>query len=62
MARKKRAGKPLPTIWEVNDELWRIIQDVLDELDPTAPTGRPRTKQRDALNVSVRNFQSCRAW
>jgi len=32
MARTKRKIKPLPTIWQVSDELWNIIQDMLDEL------------------------------
>jgi putative transposase len=50
MARHKHEVKPLPTIWKVNDELWSIIQEILDELDPPAPTGRPRTGQREALN------------
>jgi len=50
MARTKRQVKPLPTIWEVNDELWGIIQEILDKRDPPAATGRPRTGQREALN------------
>lgn len=50
MARKKKLAETLPTIWEVNDDLWKIIQDILDELDPPAATGRPRTGQREALN------------
>jgi len=50
MARRKKTYEPLPTIWEVNDELWTMIKDILAELDPPAATGRPRTGQRDALN------------
>ena len=50
MAIRKREAKPLPTIWKVNDQLWSIIQKILDELDPPAPTGRPRTGQRQALD------------
>jgi len=50
MARNKKTYQPLPTIWEVNDELWNIIQNILDELDPPARTGQPRTDQRKALN------------
>ena len=44
MAHKKKVVEPLPTIWEVNDELWSIIQSILDELDPPAHTGRPRAR------------------
>jgi len=50
MARKKRQARPLPTIWEVSDELWDIIQSILNELDAPAKPGRPRTGQRAALN------------
>ena len=50
MAKKKRTVKPLPTIWRAPDELWNEIQPVLDELDPPAKTGRPRTDARAALD------------
>ena len=36
MARRKKKAKPLATIWEVNDELWTIIQTILNERDPPA--------------------------
>jgi putative transposase len=62
MARKKREIKPLPTIWEVSDELWEIIQGILDELDPPAVTGRPRTGQREALNGIIFRMRSGCQW
>ena len=62
MARKKREVKPLPTIWEVNDELWEIVQQILDELDPPADTGRPRTGQREALNGIIFRMRSGCQW
>lgn len=62
MARVKRKVKPLPTIWEVNDELWSIIQNILDELDPPAPVGRPRTRQREALNGIIYQMRSGVQW
>lgn len=62
MARTKRTIKALPTIWEVNDELWSIIQNVLDELDPPAATGRPRTGQREALNGIIYQMRSGVQW
>jgi putative transposase len=62
MARQKAQGKPLPTIWEVSDELWEIIQNILDELDPPAPTGRPRTGQRQALNGIIYRMRSGVQW
>ena len=62
MARTKRIFKPLPTIWEVNDELWSIIQATLEELDPPAATGRPRTGQREALNGIIYQMRSGCQW
>ena len=62
MARRKKTYEPLPTIWEVNDELWAIIQSILDDLDEPAKTGRPRTGQRDALNGIIYQMRSGVQW
>jgi putative transposase len=62
MARRKREVKPLPTIWEVNDELWSIIRPILLELDPPAKTGRPRTGERPALNGIIYQMRSGVQW
>lgn len=62
MARKKNKVEPLATIWEVNDELWAIIQDIVDELDPPARTGRPRTGEREALNGIIYQMRSGCQW
>jgi len=62
MARTKRKVKPLPTIWRVPEELWRIIKPVLDELDPPAATGRKRTDQRSALDGIIYQMRTgCQA-
>ncbi len=62
MARTKRTVKPLPTIWEVNDELWGTIENVLKEFDPPATTGRPRTGQREALNGIIYIMRTGGQW
>ena len=62
MARQKKQVKVLPTIWEVSDELWDIVQSILDELDPPAETGRPRTGQRAALNGIIYRMRSGVQW
>jgi len=62
MARRKKVVEPLPTIWEVNDELWMIIQTILDKYDPPAWTGRPRTGQREALNGIIYQTRSGVQW
>jgi putative transposase len=62
MARQKRKVEPLPTIWEVNDELWNIIQPILEEFDPPAATGRPRTDQRLAFDGIIHQMRSGGQW
>lgn len=62
MARQKRKVKPLPTIWEVDDELWKVIQSILTELDPPSWTGRARTDQRAALNGIIYQMRSGCQW
>jgi putative transposase len=62
MGRQKRKVKPLATIWEVDDELWKIIQPILTELDPPSWTGRGRTDQRAALNGIIYQMRSGCQW
>jgi putative transposase len=62
MARQKRKVKPLATIWEVDDELWKIIQSILIELDPPRWTGRERIDQRAALNGIIYQMRSGCQW
>jgi putative transposase len=62
MARQKRKVKPLPTIWEVSDELWNIIQPILDEWDPPSGTGRDRIDQRAALHGILYQMRSGCPW
>lgn len=62
MARKKKTHQPLATIWEVDDELWSIIHNILEEFDPPARTGRPRTGQREALNGIIYQMRSGVQW
>jgi putative transposase len=62
MARQKRKVKPLATIWEVDDELWKIIQSILIERDPPRWTGRDRIDQRAALNGIIYQMRSGCQW
>jgi len=62
MGRKRREAKPLATIWQVPDELWKIIQPILDKLDPPAPTGRKRIDPRAALNGIIYQMRSGCQW
>jgi putative transposase len=62
MARRKKEYEPLPTIWKINDQLWGIIQPILQELDPPARTGRPRTGEREALNGIIHQMRTGGQW
>jgi putative transposase len=62
MARRKRKVKPLPTIWEVSDEQWSIIQPLLDERDPPSWTGRNRIDPRAALNGIIYQMRRGGQW
>jgi putative transposase len=62
MAKRKRTVKRLPTIWEVDDQLWETIEIVLKELDPPAAMGRPRTGQRAALNGIIYVMRTGGQW
>ena len=63
MARKKRKVKSLPTIWEVSDELWAIIEPVMNQFDPPRLTpGRPRIDRRATLNGIICQMRSGCQW
>jgi len=62
MARRKRTLRQLETIWEVGDELWKIIQPIVSQLDPPSWTGRGRIDQRAALNGVIYQMRSGCQW
>ena len=55
-------NKPLPTIWRVPDDMWNLIQPILDEFDPPAHTGRKRIDQRAALDTLIFRLRSGCQW
>jgi putative transposase len=65
MGRKKRAVKPLETIWEVSDELWARIEPILLEDAPPPPPakgGRKRTDWRRAFNGIIFRMRTGCQW
>src|SRR5215218_5319434 len=58
MSENSNQKKPLPTIWRVPDELWKIIEPILQEQDPPKSTGRPRVDQRAALDAIIFRMRS----
>jgi len=63
MARRKKKADALPTIWEVNDELWATFASILAELDPPPKAiGRPRAEPRRVLNGIIYVMRSGCQW
>jgi putative transposase len=65
LARTKREIKPLETIWEVPDRLWRRIEPILTEDAPPPPKehgGRKRIDWRAAFNGIIFRLRSGCQW
>lgn len=54
--------RPLPTIWELPDELWERIEPILARHYPPAATGRPRADLRLVLDGVVHRMRSGCQW
>ena len=53
---------PLPTLWEIPDDLWARIEALLDEFDPPKATGRKRKDPRALLNGIICRFRTGCQW
>src|SRR5215208_1793068 len=62
MSENPAQKKPLPTLWRVPDELWEIIEPILNEHDPPKSTGRPRVDQRTAFDAIIFRMRSGCQW
>ena len=54
--------KPLPTIWDVPDDLWERIGPVILEMDPPKSKGRKRVDQGKMLEGIVFRLRSGCQW
>lgn len=61
-AAEATAAKPLPTIWEVPDELWERVEPILARRYPRARTGRPRACLRRVLDAIIFRMRSGCQW
>lgn len=61
-AAEATAAKPLPTIWEIPDELWGRIEPILARRYPAARTGRPRASLRRVLDGIIFRMRSGCQW
>jgi transposase len=56
----RRTAQSLATLWRIPEELWAVIDKILNDLDPPCPTGRSRINQRQALEgVIYRGRTGC---
>jgi putative transposase len=65
MERPGRQVRPLDTIWEINDELWRRIEPLLLDDAPPPPRskgGRPRINWRKAIDGIIFRLRSGCQW
>ena len=62
--RRKRTPKfkPLPTIWEIPDDLWLRIQPILEKFWPRKRTGRHHANWRVILNGIIFRMRSGCQW
>lgn len=54
--------RPLPTLWEVPDELWERIEPMLRRLEPPAITGRPPVDRRRVLDAIIFRLRTGCQW
>jgi putative transposase len=54
--------KPLPTIWEVPDELWKRMEPLILEMDPPKETGRPRANPRNIVDAIIFRIRTGCQW
>lgn len=52
----------LPTLWRIPDELWAVLRQLLDQLDPPSRLGRPRIDPRAALDAIVYRARTGCQW
>jgi putative transposase len=51
-----------PTIWEVPDDVWTLIAQVLNEVYPAKPKGHRRAKLRRVLNGIICRLRTGCQW
>ena len=51
-----------PTIWEVPDDVWTIIEAILNEIYPSKPKGHRRVELRRVLNGMIFRLRTGCPW
>ena len=56
------AAKTLATIWEIDDELWSLVEPLLREAYPPKSTGRPQADLRKCLDGIIYRMRTGCQW
>jgi transposase len=62
MGKKRAERQEQPTIWEMPDEVWPLIQTILDAPYPAKPKGHRRVDLRRVLNGSICRVRTGCQW
>jgi putative transposase len=57
-----KSKRPIPTLWEISDDLWDRIEPLLNQLDPPAATGRPLVDRRKVLDGIIFRLRTGCQW
>jgi putative transposase len=55
-------ASPLPTIWELPDDLWEEVEPIITRFYPLARTGRPRADLRRVIDGIIHRLRSGCQW
>jgi len=62
MGNSKRDTLPAPTIWEVPDDMWSVIEQILDAHYPAKSKGHRRVDLRRVLNGIIFRLRTGCQW
>jgi putative transposase len=62
MAKRKTSKPQAPTIWELPDAVWPMMQAILDEHYPPKPKGHRRVNLRRVLNGIIFRLRTGCQW
>jgi transposase len=62
MGKKKAEPQELPTVWEIPDDVWPLIQRILDEHYPAKPKGPRRVDLRRVLHGIIFRLRTGCQW
>jgi putative transposase len=62
MVKRKTHKTQAPTIWEIPDAVWPMVQTILDEHDPPKPKGHRRVDLRRVLNGLIFRLRTGCQW